>query len=163
MRAARLDRVVLLPEPEPRGKQCASLGHRLAMLELAIAGRSGLSVLRPGSRRFTVAQTLPELREAFPGDELTLLVGSDVVRGIASWPGAAQLLAQLRLVVGLRGADTAASVAKSLHSIPEARFTVVASPHPHAASSVIRRGVPRLVLEPVAAYISQNQLYMSNT
>ncbi|HSW98998.1 MAG TPA: nicotinate-nicotinamide nucleotide adenylyltransferase [Candidatus Saccharimonadales bacterium] len=159
LQAAGLDRVVLVPEPWPRGKQCTALAHRAAMLELAVAAHPQLSVLRATSRQFTVARTLPELQASFPQDKLALLLGSDVLRGLARWPGLAALLAQMELVAGLRASDTVTQADTLLRSLAGARFTIIESPHPHATSSVVRQGAHRQAMEPVAGYILQNQLY----
>ena len=159
--ACRLDRVVFAPEANPRAKpQVAPLEHRVAMLELALEGKADLSVLQLESIQFSVQQTLPELRALFPNDELTLLVGSDVVETFAyRWPGLDDLLQAMDLAVGLRtGADQAA-VTKQLQAV-QARFQLVESPHPHAASEPIR-GAQLLVhaIPAVTAYAERFRLY----
>jgi nicotinate-nucleotide adenylyltransferase len=158
--AAGLDRVVLLPEAEPRGKHCTPIEHRVAMLELAVAAHPELSVMQAESRQFIVAKTLPELRAAFPKDELYLLLGSDVAHGLAHWPALSALLDEMHLVVGLRRADTSEQATALLTDIPGARYIVADSPLPHAASSAIREGTTGPELMPVVAtYITQHQLY----
>jgi nicotinate-nucleotide adenylyltransferase len=163
-----LDKVVLLAEATPRGKQdVAPLEHRLSMLELAAQQHPKLEVLRVHSKRFTVAETLPELRQRFPGDELSLLVGSDVVRSLSQgWPGLGQLLAEMRLLVALRADDTPEHVEELLGQVRQ-RFPdtplharLIGSPHPHAASSRIRgQAAPGQLMAPVAAYIAEHRLY----
>ena len=168
--AAGLDRVVLLPEPEPRGKDhAAPLAHRLAMLRLAIQTEPSLDVVTLPGQRFSVAETLPELQRRFAGDELSLLVGSDVVRSFEhGWPGLPQLLGHMRLVIGLRGNDTQtdmeqalAAVSRRFPAVPYIRSILVGSPQPLAASSAVRARGPRAagVAPPVAAYIATHQLY----
>jgi nicotinate-nucleotide adenylyltransferase len=168
MQAGRLDRVVLLPEPEPRGKVgVAPLAHRRAMLELAIQNQPGLEVLQLPGRRFTVAETLPELERRFASDELSLLIGSDVVRSLErGWPGQERLLASMGLIVGLRAGDTEERLRRQLAVVagrsPRSplRVTFIGSPHAAAASSRIRENANAAGLMPaVAAYIATHQLY----
>lgn len=169
---AALDTVLFLPEPEPRRKvQCATLAHRTTMLELALQNEPQLQVLQLASRRFTVAETLPELRRHFPQDELFLLLGSDVVQSFREgWPDVATLLQDMSLIIGLRAGDSRAGVAQALVTLQQqlpsvtVRATIVSSPHAAAASSGIRErgslGEPIHHLAPaVAAYIATHQLY----
>jgi nicotinate-nucleotide adenylyltransferase len=171
METAGLDRVVLLPEPEPRRKAApAPLAHRRAMLELAVAAEPRLGVLELPSRQFTVEETLPQLQGRFPHDELHLLMGSDVARGLASgWPGIEILLHHVGLVIGLRAHDTRQETEKVLQELaqqyPHARISarITAVPHAAAASSSVRNATAtaKLLTPPVAAYIQTHQLYAS--
>ena len=169
LRAADLERVVLLPEGSPRGKtRVTSLAHRRAMLELVSAADSRLEVLTLPSKRFSVAETLPQLQQRFAGHPLSLLIGSDVVRTFADrWPDLGALVAEMELIIGLRAGDTPAEMERLLHALQQAfpatpiRYRFIGSPHARAASSQIRaRGVPAPHLTPlVAAYIAAHRLY----
>jgi len=89
----KLDKVLLLPAASPPHKQQREISpaeHRVAMLELAIAGdeRMGLyleELNRPG-RSFTV-DTLREYRqqEMAEGDELFFILGTDNLEEFDTW------------------------------------------------------------------------------
>lgn len=166
--ACQLDRVVLLPETTPRDKTAvAGLAERVAMLKLAINVDSRLEVVVLKSSPFTAEQTLPELRQLYPGDELTLLLGSDVAYGLVQkWPGLEVLLKEMRLAVGLRIGDQKqeiedilADLSQQWHLAP--RNLCILSPRPQVASTKVRAGDHEITdLDPsVAAYITTHKLY----
>lgn len=163
---AGLDSVMLLPEPEPRRKQPrATFAHRWNMIQEALANHPQIDAQALRSQQFTVAETLPELRALFPNEQLVLLLGSDVAQSLRHWPGIRELLQETEIVVGLRGQDTPLHVAEQLAHIRrehgvQAVCTIVSNEYPHLASTHIRsRASTQGLMEPVAAYISQNQLY----
>jgi nicotinate-nucleotide adenylyltransferase len=159
-----LTKVILLPEAEPRDKQGVTpLKHRVAMLRLAIQDESGFEVLELPQRQFSVADTLPELSQRFPKDELVLLVGSDVVQTFSfRWPGLEQLLEQMELIIGLRRHDTPADIDALVQQLTlKVRYQCIPSPQAHAASARVRLGQHGVLdLDPkVANYIAKQQLY----
>jgi len=114
--AANLDHVVWIPAARPPHKPervLADAGHRLAMLELALAGCErpdahslwGVELERVGPS-YTV-DTLDALaRERGPAGagELFLLLGSDSVPGLATWREVERILSAARpLVVAREG------------------------------------------------------------
>lgn len=111
-RAARsafaLDEVVLVPAARPPhkpGRSLASGVHRVAMLELLIAGEQGLrldqrELVRAGPS-FTVA-TLRELRAA-GAQELFLILGTDNLAGLGSWREIDSILELAQPIVIQRG------------------------------------------------------------
>lgn len=101
---ANLDQVVFVPEPKPRHKHDVThLGHRIAMLEIALKAYPKLSVLQLPDKKFTPATTLPRLIQRYPGSQLIMLIGSDVLGHISVWPNVRPLLAKVGLVVAVRG------------------------------------------------------------
>jgi nicotinate-nucleotide adenylyltransferase len=90
--ALPLDEVVFLPAGQPWQKVNSSMTaaeHRLAMVQLAIAGLDGLSVddreIRRAGPTFTI-DTVRELRaEHGPAACLVLLIGSDQFHALTSW------------------------------------------------------------------------------
>jgi nicotinate-nucleotide adenylyltransferase len=113
-RILRLDRVLMVVAGDPwqkRGQVVASAADRYAVLAAAVEGIEGveasdLEITREGPT-YTV-DTLEAL--AAPGRELFLIVGADVVGGLASWRGTERLpqLATLA-VVDRAGATPAAA------------------------------------------------------
>lgn len=167
--AAGLDKVYLLPEAVPRRREGAThYAHRIAMLRLAVKPHRKLAVLDLPDKQFTVARTLPRLKKNFAGDELYLLLGSDVAPylGSGAWPGTQRLLESVRLIVGLRaGADAAETIALLSELTAESNFLVVQTNDEHASSRDIRRALGQgkdhaAALRSIKNYIKQNWLYV---
>lgn len=87
-----LDKILLIPAAIPPHKAVAEGSPdgetRFALTQLAIAGETGMEVSRieldrPGPS-YTV-DTLRELRESYPQDELYLLMGTDMFLSIFQW------------------------------------------------------------------------------
>lgn len=105
-KALKPDRFLILPDRQPPHKKAIS-GEpspeerldlcRLTFGELPWAEISALSFQREGP--CYMADTLRLLREEFPGDDLILILGADMLPGIEDWHDAASLLAGLHLAV----------------------------------------------------------------
>ncbi len=103
-----LDRVYYLPTARPPhkpGRQFATSHARLTMVELALLDRPDLMVLpvelTPGEIAYTI-DSVEYFREAFPTDELTLLVGGDSFVHFTGWRRWRDILEQARLGVLVR-------------------------------------------------------------
>ncbi|HKX73308.1 MAG TPA: adenylyltransferase/cytidyltransferase family protein [Candidatus Saccharimonadales bacterium] len=152
MNDCHLDSVVFLPEREPRGKHGVTpIGHRVAMLECVVADRPDFSLLQLAEPQFDVRATLPQLQRRFAGDELFLLVGSDVAAHIVRWDGAKELLAAMEVVIGQRAGDPLPQLPVSTIVLP----TVQA----HVAASDIRSGLSQDIAPDVRKYIDAHHLY----
>src|SRR3989344_6791443 len=160
LKQAKLDEVYFLPEIQPRGKDgITHIGHRVAMLELALKPHERLRVLELPDKQFTVAKTWPRLKQKFPGSRLLLLMGSDTFDGLLDWPNSEQLLNSVSLVVAYRNATTKPKPLASTSEIYQ-----LASPYPGVASrnirSAIASGKPAPgSLKSVESYIAKNWLY----
>jgi nicotinate-nucleotide adenylyltransferase len=99
-----LDRVLLVPAANPphRRGTVASAADRLAMVEAAVAGLSGLEAsgveVARGGVSYTV-DTLRELAGLHPGAELFLLLGWDAARDLPTWREPDEVAALSHLVV----------------------------------------------------------------
>ena len=90
-RALRLDRILVVPARDPwqkQGRELAPMDARLAMLEAAFDGVEGVDVSRleldrPGPTY--TADTVEQLHEQRPDDELFLIVGADAASDLATW------------------------------------------------------------------------------
>ena len=106
-RALSLDRVVLVPAGDPwqkRGSVAAPAADRLAMVEAAVEGITGLEVSAIEVRRDAPSYTYQTLEGmAGPGRALFLIVGADVAATMSSWVGLERLPALATLVVVDRG------------------------------------------------------------
>jgi nicotinate-nucleotide adenylyltransferase len=168
LRRARLDRVIFMPEPHPRGKDMATdIRHRLTLVTAAIADTKEFSLLEPIAERFNIADTLPLLHRMFQDAELTLLLGSDVVRTFSDrWPGLDVLLGDVALVIGMRTHDTFDEIIAILTKLErkyklKINYLLVEASDAHAASSTIRAAISDAVdLHPdVSHYINGHNLY----
>lgn len=165
-----LDMVYFLPEPRPRRKQgVRALEHRVGMIEVATQSHDKLGVIHLKQARFTPHETLPVLQRRFPGAEITLLFGDDVLRHIASWPLVEELVTSVRLLIATR-TENQEEIARKfdvLRSVTGLEFSyqIVEAPHNHVSSSQVRgrlRKGERLVSglsDPVAEYIKKHRLY----
>jgi nicotinate-nucleotide adenylyltransferase len=81
-------RFVPAGDPPHRSAPATSAAHRLAMVELAIAGYPGLEVdareIAREGRSYTVT-TLEELRDEDRGRTLALVLGADAFLGLPTW------------------------------------------------------------------------------
>jgi len=121
-----LDRIIFIPAATPPHKELAgeiSFEHRKKMVELAISDNARFAVsdieqLR-GGRSYTV-DTLRELRQSSPDDELFFIIGSDSFLEISSWFSIAKIFTLANIVVVER---------------PEAAISDLTAPLPVAISS----------------------------
>jgi nicotinate-nucleotide adenylyltransferase len=168
LKTARLDQVVFMPEPSPRNKaSVTNITHRSALITAAIADSRGLSLLMPSSRRFNVVDTLPQLHRTFKGADLTLLLGSDVVKTFSKgWPELDILLRDVSLVIGIRDGDTRHQMTTILTNLEnifglKINYCLIQASDAHAASSKIRAkiGSTNHLHPDVDDYIHTHNLY----
>jgi nicotinate-nucleotide adenylyltransferase len=162
LKQCALDKVVLLPERSPRGKVGVSdFKHRLHMARLAARPHRKLSVLALDDNTFTVGGTLPQLQDKYPGAELVMLFGSDVVQTFGfRWPGLDVLLKSVELAVSTRAGETEDALQTFFESFDIPRTVhFVHGPHAHVSATEVRKGDLQGIEPLVRDYILQNQLY----
>lgn len=145
LRICNLDQIVFLPEPTPRGKDSVTtITTRIAGVKKAISDNSKLSVFSPSSAQFTVHDTLPELHRAFGDADLTLLVGSDIVRTFGHrWQNLDLLLQSVSLAIGMRSGDTTDAIVAIIKQLERQynltiRYALINTNDSHRASSYVR-------------------------
>jgi nicotinate-nucleotide adenylyltransferase len=158
-----LDRVLWVPAavpPHKRDHRITPGAVRLEMVRAAIAGDDRFEAsdleLRRGGVSYTV-DTLRELRQARPDDELFLIVGADQLTELDSWrePGEIRRLAKL-VAFGREGEDPG----------EVAGVKVVPVPRMDVSSTEVRRrigaGEPVRYLVPAAveAVVREARLYV---
>ncbi len=178
-------------DPPHRRAPVATAAHRLAMVELAVAGHRGLEVdareiRRPG-RSYTVT-TLEELRDEDPARRLALITGADAFLGLPAWHRWREIFELAHVVVVTRpgvaigemlsaeladewsrrlARDTAVLTSKPAGAVILQEVTA----HPISASAIReclgRRAedidaVRGLLPAAVLAYIERNHLYRSH-
>ncbi len=106
--ALALDSVFYVPNARSpfKGESApAPAAHRVAMLALALQGRPDRTISlceldRPGPS-YTV-DTLREFARLFPGSELTFLLGTDALAGLARWKEPAEIVRLARVAAFVR-------------------------------------------------------------
>ena len=175
--ALDLSEVVFVPAGHPPHKPqslVAAAHHRVAMLELAIAGNPHFSISlvdleRPGPS-YTV-DTLRLLRQQW-GEQTSLyfVIGWDSLEDFLTWRDPAGVLAQLSYLVAVRRPGYneengyRASLEARLPGITQ-RLLVVPAPQLEISSTDLRervaegRPIKYQLPQPVEHYIEQNNLY----
>lgn len=138
--AARLECVYFLPERIPRHKPLASpYETRVAALKHSLDG-GRLKLLELPDDAFTIHETLPELEAIFPGSQIVLLVGADVLRHMPAWPGIDTLDDTFELAVGVRTGYDILTITKSLQALGfnDSCSHIVETDQAHVSSTTIR-------------------------
>ncbi len=163
--ALGLERVLLVPcarQPLKATGPVASATHRLAMLELAVAGHAGFAVeplelTRPGPEPSYTVDTLRALRARCPGERLVLLLGADAAADLPRWRAVDEVarLAEVAVLTRPGAPEVADGLARH----------VVATPAIEISASEIRarclagKSIRFLVPEAVAEYVARHGLY----
>lgn len=108
LRSCRLDQVWFMPTCRPPHKKLAeevAFMHRLAMVELALAGHDRFIACdlegRRGGTSYSV-ETLQQLRREYPADQFYFIMGLDSFQDIGSWKNYPKLFELAHLVVTAR-------------------------------------------------------------
>jgi nicotinate-nucleotide adenylyltransferase len=160
----RLDSLRFVPareQPFKRGRHGASPEHRVAMLELAIAGSRELAVERSELDRpapsYTV-DTLRAIRAREPGVELTLLLGADAAGELGAWREAAEIPRLAKVVVFARaGVPVPASpLIAATVQVPAIEISATEVRRRAREGRSLRYWVP----DSVAEYVVRHRLYL---
>ena len=167
-----LDRVVFVPVGQAPHRELQGdpgAEARLAMVELAIADDDRFEVSRIELDRegpSYTSDTLRELSESSPGDELFLILGGDQAATLPAWHEPEQVLSLATLAVAERSNWSRQAVGIKLGRLKGVeRVRFLDMPLIEISSSSIRRraaaGQPvrYLVPDKVAAHIESNGLY----
>ncbi len=167
-----LDRVLFIPAGNPHFKQDQSVTDacaRARMVELAIAGEESFEIDRCEIDRPGVtytADTLEELMERFPADELCFIMGADSAATLAQWRRAQRVIELCTIVIVQRPGQSIEDVRAEFERSPlHINAVFVDAPQMDISSTEIRRRVSEgqsiagLVPEPVAAFIEESGLY----
>jgi nicotinate-nucleotide adenylyltransferase len=167
-----LDRVVWMPVHEPPHKEAEGdpgVEHRVELCRRAVADDDRFEVSRieadvPG-RSFTV-DTLRQLHESGPEDELTFIMGGDMAYSLPAWHQPEAVLSLATLGVAEREEIRRADIVEQLAGLAGAdRIRFFDMPRLDISSSAIRRRVAEgrpiryLVPGAVADYIASEGLY----
>jgi len=166
----RLDRLLLMPAGEPPHKQIAPASptpaQRLEMVRLAAqlvpgAEASDMELKREG-KSYTV-DTIRQLRQMHPEDDLWLVMGTDMLRSFESWRDPQGILACCRLAALPRmpgELEEVRRLARGLRRRLGAHIDIVRHDPIPVSSTMLRQGeAPDLIPPPVADYIRKQGLY----
>ncbi|MCX6727339.1 MAG: nicotinate-nicotinamide nucleotide adenylyltransferase [Candidatus Saccharibacteria bacterium] len=164
---AKLDAVYFAPETKPRRKPNVShISHRVSMLDLATRSQPRLHVLDLTARFFTPKSTISKLQQKFPGTELVLLMGSDMVEHLHTWNHVDYMLRHVELAIGVRSNSDEEVVTNLLTVLPVQPLatTIIHSELSGASSSTIRSALRAgdsspAVTASVQNYAKKNWLY----
>jgi nicotinate-nucleotide adenylyltransferase len=164
--ALGLDRILFVPagtHPLKGDKVAAPTHLRLRMIRAAVGDAERFAVddreIRRVGPSYTV-DTLAELEEEYPGSELYLLVGSDIMNEIHRWHRVPEIAARARIAVMSR-----ADAPKATASVAGLQTIRVEVTHVAISSSEIRERVTAgrpfryLVPEGVYEIIAEHALY----
>jgi nicotinate-nucleotide adenylyltransferase len=171
-----LDQTIWVLTPDPphkQGKDIASLEHRLAMVELAIADDPGfllshVDIDRPGPHY--AVDTVALLREEYPKDELVYLMGGDSLMGLPDWYQPEKFLSRIDGVGVMRrpGDEIDLSELLDVLSAVADKLSFVTAPLLEIAANQIRcrardqRAFRYYLLPDVYQYILRNGLYQES-
>ena len=161
----KLDRLFLIPaarSPFKLDLQPSSAENRLAMLRLALVGRTNCEVddveIQRGGTSFTI-DTVRYFNQRFPEAKLYYLIGADNVAGLTKWRSADELAILAEFVVIPRPGEAHVPIPPPFrgHHLGGFPFGVSASQIRERAKS----GLPLepLVPPPVAEFVRNNRLY----
>ncbi len=166
----RLDEVWFVPTRRPahRPDSLTPGKERMEMLELAIAGVREFRVSRLELDRDVVSrtvETLHEIRQQRPADELFLLIGADSLRDFMTWKEP-EAIAELATITAVNRDTTAAQ--QYLSALPESvqrKVQFVSMPPVGVSATDIReraasgRSLRFQLPRAVEVYIEQHGLY----
>lgn len=153
-----VDRILVIPAGEPRLREHAPMAtgaQRRAMCQLAInelapelrskVEVNPIEVLRMGPS-YTI-DTVEAVAQAYPDDEIILIVGSDAAAKLDQWHRVEELLQMVSLEVIARPGVTLAG-ARDIDAID-------------VSATQVRSHTSELIPESVERYIKENNLYVS--
>ena len=169
--ALQLDRVLMVVANEPWQKvgerEVTPVADRLALVEAAVEGVDGVEAssieVDRGGISYT-ADTVEELERRYPGAELFLIVGADVVDGLDTWERIDAVRDGVTLVVVNRPGSTTAEIGAG-GPLADWRAVAIEMPGLEISSTDLRdraatgRPLDFLVPEPAIRVIVDRGLY----
>jgi nicotinate (nicotinamide) nucleotide adenylyltransferase len=172
----KLDKVLIVPAGQPPhkpGRVIAPGEHRLAMVELAIAGNDRFAVDRLELARSGPSYTVDTLEalnaSRLPGESptLTLILSAEAFLGLATWRDPRRVLELARLAVAPRDGYPGADASFMVAHFPDLtdRVVFLDGPRMRLSASELRsraaagRTLRYLLPDAVAAYIDEHALY----
>jgi nicotinate-nucleotide adenylyltransferase len=177
---SRLDQVWFVPSalgPHKTDGTHSSDRQRIEMIELALSGYEPFVLskieLERGGISYTV-ETLTQIRESNPDDELFLLMGDDSLEQFATWREPERICQLAIPLVANRPGSGQVDLTSLKSFVDESRFgvflqNVITSPGIQISSSLIRQKVAAgksiryLTPRPVEKYIETHRLFVAKS
>ncbi|HRJ90970.1 MAG TPA: adenylyltransferase/cytidyltransferase family protein [Candidatus Saccharibacteria bacterium] len=153
-----LEKIYIVPEHEPRRKQQVSpIADRVSMLKLAFEDTKQVSVY-PNDQIFSTFAGM--MRDAKLKKVTHLLVGSDVVFGLKTWPELEDIISKLHLAVGVRNkADETRIHTLMAHlGVLPSGYSIIHTKNTDKASSQVRSKITSFHPK-IQDYIKKHHLY----
>ncbi|MDR0885795.1 MAG: nicotinate (nicotinamide) nucleotide adenylyltransferase [Clostridiales Family XIII bacterium] len=147
LEAGGLDKVIFMPtyiQPFKQDNQTASSENRLQMLRLATSDNARFEVSDVELRRASVSYTIDSLRELqqeYPQDNIYFIVGVDIFRLIRKWYKFEELVSEFSFLVGVRPGYDISEVSELITDIQrdfQTDIRLIENPLIDIASSNIR-------------------------
>jgi nicotinate-nucleotide adenylyltransferase len=168
--ALALDRVLFVPAGLPPHKPAAEVTpveHRVAMVELAIAGNAAFELSRVEVDRPGPSFTVDTVERLAADADVVVILSAETFHELPTWHEPERLFAAARVAVVPREGYPAPDRAWLAATFPgrEDRVAYVKAPHLGLSSTAIRervasgRSIRYVVPDAVAAYIADHHLY----
>lgn len=168
-------RFIIMPAGIPPHKEMDTCGvtneQRMEMCRLAFGEGDGLVVsdmeMKRGGKSYT-SDTVRDVMALYPGEEILLVMGTDMFLTLDTWHEAEEILRSVHVVVVRRDEDKMAIRKKALEyaKLYHTRTTIIAQKPVPAASSDVRELLPErkgreALPDKVYGYIIKGRLYGS--
>ena len=171
--ALTLERILFVPAGEPPHKariEVTPAAHRVAMVDLAIAGNAAFELGRVEVDRPGPSYTVDTVEALAEDADITLILSAETFAELPTWHEPARLFEAARVAVVPREGYPAPDPAWLSATFPgrEGRVDYLQGPRLGLSSTAIRarvaagRSIRYLVPDAVAAYITANDLYRTN-
>jgi len=164
-------RVVPTGDAWHKPRRLSAAAHRLAMVQLAFDDVPHIHVdtqeIARSGPSYTV-DTLRHIAAAEPGAELFLIMGADQAAALTSWHDWQAILQLAIICVATRDQQSKNGTMFDAENLFPERFLHLSMPATPVSATQIRnmiatgQSVQTLVSEPVARYIADHHLYLSN-
>lgn len=158
-----LNKLYIMVEENPwTDKKPIDISHRKKMVNIALKDINDIGQLEIGDKRFDIQNTLTEIENKYPNDELYFVFGADVFMKMDKdqWPGLEKLLKHY-IVVFERNKITQEQISEHAKTLGIV-VAIMPSEYPeHSSTDVRMRPAEKNIWVPelVAKYIDKNKLY----
>lgn len=168
-----LDKVIFIPSGNPphKNNDIAESNHRMAMVNLATSQNpffevSSIELKRTG-KSYTI-DTIKEIKDIYPNDQLYFIIGSDSLLDLTSWKDFESLISKTNFLICGRPENTEESILNKIDELTKeynSNIIYIKGPLIEISSTLIRdrikdqKSIKYLVTGEVEEYIYKNNLY----
>lgn len=168
-----LDKVIFIPSGNPphKNNDIAESNHRMSMVNLATSQNPFFEVssieLKRAGKSYTI-DTIKEIKDIYPNDELYFIIGSDSLLDLTSWKDFESLISKTNFLIYGRPENTEESILNKIDELTKkynSNIIYIKGPLIEISSTSIRdmikneKSIKYLVTEEVEKYIYKNNLY----